>query len=428
MLPFTKRPNRYEEEERIDTGKVESVSVVPSAPLSMPRPMPSRPPSKAAPPSERHLHAPPSESLGSFLPSFSGDEMTTLMPNKPSSSFPPASARAPRNGRSRPRPNAGLVPRVDDEDRTTLRPNSSASSLLASTPVPAAPPSHPASFTPPAPPSSARGLRINTPPTVIGQAIPAEVRAHAVTAMQTHPSPMPRPMYDSSSSQTDLPVDPPATAVTARTRVLIGRPTVSWAAALVAMGVFVGLVTAIVARGDADSLIDVTASFVDPSQSTAHAAAAQPTPVVALPQAVAPSLPSPVVAAISPPVVTVTAPAVASPAPLPPPVAAVVAEPKSIAATDLPIAKPDVATRAAVPAPEKKAAAVFVAPSKPVSTAPPASRPIAKPQPKADPVAVAAPSKPTPATRPGKKGSNADEDAAAAADRLAREQLEAVLK
>jgi hypothetical protein len=37
------------------------------------------------------------------------------------------------------------------------------------------------------------------------------------------------------------------------------------------MGVFVGLVTAVVARGDADTLIDAAASFVDPSGG--HAAA-----------------------------------------------------------------------------------------------------------------------------------------------------------
>jgi hypothetical protein len=70
----------------------------------------------------------------------------------------------------------------------------------------------------------------------------------------------------------NLKSDPPATVITARTRIVAARPTMSWAAALVAMGVFVGLVTAVVARGDADTLIDATASFVDPSG--AHAAAA----------------------------------------------------------------------------------------------------------------------------------------------------------
>jgi hypothetical protein len=66
--------------------------------------------------------------------------------------------------------------------------------------------------------------------------------------------------------------DPPATVITARTRIVAARPTMSWAAALVAMGVFVGLVTAVVARGDADTLIDATASFVDPSGTRAAAA------------------------------------------------------------------------------------------------------------------------------------------------------------
>ena len=72
--------------------------------------------------------------------------------------------------------------------------------------------------------------------------------------------------------KSDPRLDPPATVITARTRIVAARPTVSWAAALVAMGIFVGLVTAVVARGDADTLIDAAASFVDPSGG--HAAAA----------------------------------------------------------------------------------------------------------------------------------------------------------
>jgi len=44
-------------------------------------------------------------------------------------------------------------------------------------------------------------------------------------------------------------IDVPATVITTNTRVLTGRPTFSWAAALMAMGVFVGLVSAVVARG-----------------------------------------------------------------------------------------------------------------------------------------------------------------------------------
>lgn len=43
----------------------------------------------------------------------------------------------------------------------------------------------------------------------------------------------------------------------------------SWAAGLMALGALVGLVTAVVARGDADALIDATASIVDPSHATA---------------------------------------------------------------------------------------------------------------------------------------------------------------
>lgn len=72
--------------------------------------------------------------------------------------------------------------------------------------------------------------------------------------------------------------DPPSAVITARTRISGPHSRVSWAAGLVALGAIVGLVAAVVVRGDADSIIDATASFVDPSHGMperANGAAAQ---------------------------------------------------------------------------------------------------------------------------------------------------------
>ena len=109
----------------------------------------------------------------------------------------------------------------------------------------------------------------------------------------------------------------PATVITTRTKVLTGRPTVSWAAALVAMGVFAGLVTAVIARGDGDSMLDATAAFADSHGvkigSAAAARPAAPSPVVV---SKAPAA-QPVAAAAAPQ--RPGTPTIASPAPVPPP-------------------------------------------------------------------------------------------------------------
>lgn len=69
-------------------------------------------------------------------------------------------------------------------------------------------------------------------------------------------------------------MDPPGTAVTSNNPRVSGRPAMSWAAALAACGVFVGVVAvAIAQRGD--GMADTQASFVDPAH-TAKATAAQP--------------------------------------------------------------------------------------------------------------------------------------------------------
>jgi len=82
--------------------------------------------------------------------------------------------------------------------------------------------------------------------------------------------------------------DPPSAVITARSRITRPDSTKSVAAALVTMGAFVGLVTAAIARGDADGLLDATASLVgsDHSNTARPAAAVTPFPeVTALPAA-----------------------------------------------------------------------------------------------------------------------------------------------
>jgi hypothetical protein len=96
---------------------------------------------------------------------------------------------------------------------------------------------------------------------------------HHIPAAPASLAPMAMPSVDS-----DPRFNPGATVMTSRS--LAGRPTVSWAAALVVMGIFAGLVTAAVARGDLDGDAKVAAASqgaavqqVIPSQI---AAASQP--------------------------------------------------------------------------------------------------------------------------------------------------------
>lgn len=69
--------------------------------------------------------------------------------------------------------------------------------------------------------------------------------------------------------------DPPGTAVTSGHRVASGRPAASWAVALLACGLFVGVAAVAVTQGS-ENAADTTASFVDPSRTPAKAAAMQP--------------------------------------------------------------------------------------------------------------------------------------------------------
>jgi hypothetical protein len=100
---------------------------------------------------------------------------------------------------------------------------------------------------------------------------------HHIPAAPASLAPMAMPSVDS-----DPRFNPGATVMTSRS--LAGRPTVSWAAALVVMGIFAGLVTAAVARGDLDGDAKVAAAsqgpavqqVIPPSAQAQLAAASQP--------------------------------------------------------------------------------------------------------------------------------------------------------
>jgi hypothetical protein len=220
VLPFTKRSSRSDEE--LDDSDSDDATI-------------ARAPTSSLPP-------PPADRPRVFTRSAAADEdMTTLLPRKAAVLVgrPPTPVEPvpmPKLTSSRP-PRAMLA-----EPPTRLF-------AVASAPPPSVSPVA-------GPPRSAS--RSNPPPAPqIGQA-------------STVPQPVPAAPEQGRPS--DLPVDPPATVITAGTRIVAARPTMSWAAGLVAIGVSVGLVTAVITRGDGDTVMDATASLVDPSG--AHAAGA----------------------------------------------------------------------------------------------------------------------------------------------------------
>jgi hypothetical protein len=368
VLPFTKRPGRQQDNaEPIHTGDYEVVRG-PSAKVVNRMPQTQ----------------PPAEKPRVFQRSVSDDERTLVLPQKPvkfSSAPPPiptpTGVMKPQSSPPPAMPSMrGAVRQRMDDERTVLRPMS-------------APPAAPVSSRPPP-------AMLPTPYMPFKPPAPAKVPA----------------MGAKQEEKSDPRINPPAAVITTRTRVLRPRPTVSWAAALMALGVFVGLVTAVVARGDADSLIDATASFVDPGHAAATraAAAGQPTPLIAVENKKREAA------------VEVKAPAPVHEAPTVAANALPKAEPVAVAPPPPPVAKPEppkpppVAWAAPVPAPK---------PPAPVAVAPPPPAP--KPVPPA-PVAVAPkPATPKPAT-PAPKAAQSELDSANAADALAKAQLEASLR
>jgi hypothetical protein len=311
VLPFSKRQRSQEASELINTSEIEVVNRARAVESNRPRP---------------------------FMRTLSDEEKTVVLPG--SGNPPPATAlpqvaipkaapvpgmkhHAPATARpaSSPPPNMrGAMKQRLDEEFTMLRPQGAHPSSRPPAPVAAgSPPSAPRT------PSARPPAKIPTPfqPIVpVGQA-----------------RPMSRPPTPAKAAKPPTPVDairphtsditiPPATVIPSRPRLLGRKPAASWAMALMAVGIFLGLVTAVVARGDADALIDATASFVDPSHKGVHggqaAAAAAGLPAtapkpqatvvtVAAPAAEPASVPEP---APTTPVAAVVAPQPAAPAPL----------------------------------------------------------------------------------------------------------------
>ncbi|HEY2516797.1 MAG TPA: hypothetical protein VGI39_38265, partial [Polyangiaceae bacterium] len=359
MLPFTKRPVRSDEpSELIKTNELEvdGVSALRAARSAAAEPVES----------SRRPSPVPSAAVDvprAFAPSTADDEMTMLMPRK-GMTF---SARPPAPVAPNPMPKltASRSPRPQLEEPPTrqfIKPSAPPPSISATAAtVAASAPERPQT------PAPVQLPRTGTKPQ------PAALDA--------------KPAAPSDPRGSDPRLDPPATVITARTRIVAARPTVSWAAALVAMGVFVGLVTAVVARGDADTLLDAAASFVDPSGTHAAAASTEPTATV---RTKAVEVHSKVVA---------TTDILIDDAPTP------------VAASSLP--------EAPAAAPPRPAPVAFAAPVRRVA------RPAARPAPAHEErVAKAAPA-PKPAPAAAKKASDDDVESASAADALAKAQLEA---
>ena len=191
----------------------------------------------------------------------------------------------------------------------------------------------------------------------------------------------------------DSRVDPPASSVTAGI-VIKGRPTGSWAMALVAMGLFGGLLTAVVARGGGDSIVAAGAAFVDPGQAAQITAAHQLQPFQPVIETTATQAPPVMDTRMDTREVVPTV------------VVAPVAETKTIAKPAAVAAARPVAPKVASPAPEKPVAAITPAPKPAVAAAPPAPKPAVKP----------------------KAPANDNMASAAAADALAKAQLESSLQ
>ena len=198
------------------------------------------------------------------------DEMTCLMPAKGLIIPPPATRRAP-------------VAKVMSSN-TSFRP----------APLPRMAPQAPVSRAPmyasrEATPHDARSMserRIHRaqPMAVVA----ARQETAVVPAAPASLAPMAMPLVDSEPH-----INPGATVLTARS--LKSRPTASWAAALVAMGIFAGLVTAAVARGDfstSDSKVaaaaQVTGEQVIPAQPQSQPAASPVLPSSYMPTSAAP--------------------------------------------------------------------------------------------------------------------------------------------
>ncbi|MBX3188473.1 MAG: hypothetical protein KF819_15770 [Labilithrix sp.] len=251
---------------------------------------------------------------------------------------------------------------------------------------------------PPAPPSSQVAVPALSATQSGGYAVPyggPPSAPHSVPPSALGPQSMPAHFMVPQAPYSDARLDPPGTAVTARTKVK-GRPAMSWAVALLTFGLFVGVGAVAVMRGNAEGFVETSASFVDPSRAAKAAAAAppaaDPTPTPVPAETVA----APTVAVVGvPPVVVPPAPTNDPNAPpAAPPAAAPEAPPAVVAAS--PAAAPAAApTTHAHAAPAQPKQPVAAAPAPRPAAAAPAPRPARPaPAPVAEEPAAAKPAKP----------------------------------
>ncbi len=252
MLPFTKRPQRrHDVVDTLSSGDVEVVHA------SIANTILTR--------------APASPSI--FERESSDDDDRTLLMSSKTKSTPPQAfdERTPIRKPVAPPTLKGLVRRrMDTEDHTLLRPKSA---MAAESPAP-----KPKSKSPAMMPTPYMAMKPQQLPVVVPRsAKPLRDAPSAALAK--------------SDATKDARLDIPAAVITQRTLVVPPKRSWSWGAGLIGLGIAAGLAAAIVARGDADSLIDATARFVDPSG--AYAAGATPQTLAPIAMAPAAALTAP---------------------------------------------------------------------------------------------------------------------------------------
>jgi hypothetical protein len=315
----------------------------------------------------------------------------------------------------------GSRPGVDMDDRpertVALPPNMTPGGGVAA--MPTTPLSGPVMVHPP------QGMYSQPPPAGM-QPMQPFVRQAAVPAPMSSAHMMGQPAHFAPHPMSEPRMDPPATVVTSATRKSSGRATMSWAVALVGVGLCVGIAAALVASGRADGVVDTTASFVDPARANKAVAAAQPKEVAKDPAAKDPAVKDP--AATAAPVAQPAAPIVntgTDPVTVP----ATAVDPSATAAPPATIAAAPVATAPADTAP----GAVATPPARgkgnpqPAAPTPVAEKPTPaeKPPTPAKPPVAAKPPTPTPAPAAApKKGGGDDDEMKKAAEALAKAQLE----
>lgn len=222
MLPFTKRPYRTPEaSELINTDEIQALTGASAGPL-------------ASDEARTVVYNGPKKTLKGTNPPGTHAASAVKIP-KPAPLPKVDAATSERAERTNLR---GLVRPVRDDERTMLRPMSPVGAKV----------------------TKSSPTNIATPYT----ASPTPFSMSSSDPMSAYDSIRPVSIAKEHDSL------PYGTVITQKPKLGQRKPGMSWAAALMAVGVFLGLVTAVIARGDADALIEATASFVDPSHAAAR--------------------------------------------------------------------------------------------------------------------------------------------------------------